>query len=317
MRESATAYLESQYANFGGSFEMEYTLERDPQPTGIKALDDALGGGLAGGTYTIIGGTAGVGKSALACAIFYGMATMGSNPLYISCEMPAQQVRMRLASMHSQLTNGLMPFAWSRARDSFRANFTSRQLKQFVEADDEQRHKWADAYIRKFSGEDPVLCSWRDMESRGIAQRAMVREDIQSLERVAEIIQERADNGILDAVIIDYAQLLDVPGCDSEYERMTKVSRTLQQVSKGAGCPVLLISSLRNIGKDEKEPGLSWFRGSGYLGYDAGAAIILRGGAWATRDDMGVDAHIVKNRNGRIPDGPVKLTACPKYGTFE
>lgn len=87
--------------------------------------------------------------------------------------------------------------------------------------------------------------------------------------------------------------------------------------AKRAGCPVLLISSLRNIGKDEKEPNLTWFRGSGYLGYDAGAAIVLKGAGWANQDDMDVEAYIIKNRTRRVPDGPLQMVSRPKHGLFE
>lgn len=317
MDDSSRAYLQSQWDEFGGDFELEYALERDPQPTGIKALDDALGGGLACGAYTIVGGTAGVGKSALGCAVLYGIAAQGGNPIYVSCEMPAQQVRMRLASSHAARTPGLVQFEWGRARDAFRAKFTKTQLQRFQDATEEQRIEWAGRYSDRFGKDDPAIRAWRDMMGRGIAQRAMVREDIQSLEGVASLIEERASFGIRDAVIVDYAQLLDVPGAEKEYDRMTTVSRTLQQAAKRAGCPVLLISSLKNLGKDEKEPNLTWFRGSGYLGYDAGAAIVLKGAGWENQDDMDVEAYIIKNRTGRVPDGPLQMVSRPKHGLFE
>lgn len=317
MDSSGAAYLESQWAAFGGDFEREYALERDPQPTGIRALDDALGGGLACGAYTVVGGTAGVGKSALGCAVLYGIAAAGGNPIYVSCEMPAQQVRMRLASSHAARTPGLVPFEWGHARDAFRARFTRTQLQRFQDAPEDVREEWAGKYADRFGDSDPAICAWRDMVRRGIAQRAMVREDVQSLEGVARLIEERASFGIRDAVIVDYAQLLDVPGAEKEYDRMTAVSRTLQQAAKRAGCPVLLISSLKNLRKDETEPNLTWFRGSGYLGYDAGAAIVLKGAGWASYDDMAVDAYIIKNRTGRVPDGPLQMVSRPKHGLFE
>lgn len=31
---------------------------------------------------------------------------------------------------------------------------------------------------------------------------------------------------------------------------------------------------------------------------------------------MAVDAYIIKNRTGRVPDGPIKLVSRPKHGTF-
>ena len=326
MMPAKKAYLESQLASFSGDFEMEYALESDPVPTGIAPLDEALGGGLACGTYTIVGGMAGVGKSALGVSVLYGMAAQGGNPIYVSCEMPAQQVRMRMASSHAARTPGLVPFEWGHARDAFRARFSRTQLKRFQDAPEDVREEWAGKYASRFGDADPAICSWRDMMRRGIAQRAMVREDIVSLEGVCGLIEERASFGLRDAVIVDYAQILDVPDADGEYERMTQVSRSLQQAARNAGCPVLLISSLSNNGnqgggqgkkKDDPQPSLTWFRGSGYLGYDAGAAIVLKKGALKTVDSVQMDAYILKNRQGMVPDGPVSLTARPKYGTFE
>ena len=317
MTPETLAYLESQQAAFGGDFETEYALEPDPVPTGIGPLDDALGGGLSCGVYTIVGGMAGVGKSAIAVATLYGMASRGMFPVYITCEMPSQQVRMRMASIHASCTEGLEAFPWSRARDSFRGRFSDAQLEKLRTSDDDTRSRWAEAYIRKFGGSDPAIMAWRSMSESGIAQRAMVREDITSLDGVCSLISERAWHGIHDAVIVDYAQILDVQGAKEEYERMTAVSRALQQSAREAHCPIMLISSLRNVQKGEKEPGLTWFRGSGYLGYDAGAAVILKKGGWQTVEHLSIEAHILKNRNGRVPDGPVPIIACPKFGTFE
>ena len=78
---------------------------------------------------------------------------------------------------------------------------------------------------------------------------------------------------------------------------------------------MLLISSLRNIQKSDDEPRLEWFRGSGHIGYDAFAAIVLVGGGYGTEDYKDVTAHVIKNRYGSI--GQVPLMFCPKFNTIE
>ena len=69
-------------------------------PTGLKALDDMTGGGLARGDFHILGGHSSMGKTTVAMEIARKTASSGAGVLFISLEMTAHQTGVRLmASM--------------------------------------------------------------------------------------------------------------------------------------------------------------------------------------------------------------------------
>lgn len=297
------AWLEEQAERHGHDFVAEYMAEPEPVPLGIPPLDEALGGGIRMGGFTAVGGMAGTGKSALGVCALYHAAARGRWPLYISIEMDAHQVQTRLLSLHSTTAHGLVPFPFSRAHESLSSRIKSEFRERWDAMEPGERARHAASYersVRRMGRPDPVLDAYRDAEARGILRRAMVCDDAATLGDVCTLVSERADHGVHDLVVVDYAQIVDVPGVADEYQRMTEVSRTLRECCKSSRCPMLLLSSLRNIGpKEAGDPSLTWFRGSGYIGYDAFAAVILASGGWATEQTMALDAHIVKNRNGR------------------
>lgn len=67
----------------------------EPVPTGVAELDRVLGGGLAAGSVTLLGGEPGVGKSTLLLQVTGSLAARGHRVLYVSAEESAQQVRHR------------------------------------------------------------------------------------------------------------------------------------------------------------------------------------------------------------------------------
>ncbi len=83
--------------------------------TTIGELDRVLGGGLAPGSVTLIGGEPGIGKSTLLLAVAAGMAGAGRRCLYVSGEESSHQVysrAARLGALHPALhltTETLLP----------------------------------------------------------------------------------------------------------------------------------------------------------------------------------------------------------------
>ena len=63
--------------------------------TGIEELDRVLGGGLVGGSTTLLGGEPGVGKSTLLLQLMAAAADRGRRPLLISAEESGNQIRAR------------------------------------------------------------------------------------------------------------------------------------------------------------------------------------------------------------------------------
>ncbi|MEI7974143.1 MAG: ATPase domain-containing protein, partial [Bdellovibrio sp.] len=63
--------------------------------TGIAELDRTLGGGLARGSFVLVGGPPGIGKSTLLLQLSGGLAARGRKVLYVSGEESVQQTSGR------------------------------------------------------------------------------------------------------------------------------------------------------------------------------------------------------------------------------
>jgi DNA repair protein RadA/Sms len=74
--------------------------------TGIEELDRVLGGGLVGGSVTLLGGEPGIGKSTLLLQALARMASAGALVLLVTAEESKEQVRLRaerLGALHPNL----------------------------------------------------------------------------------------------------------------------------------------------------------------------------------------------------------------------
>ncbi|MBR4767539.1 MAG: DNA repair protein RadA, partial [Lachnospiraceae bacterium] len=64
-------------------------------PSGISELDRVLGGGIVPGSFVLVGGDPGIGKSTILLQVCAHLTASGHNVLYISGEESLQQIRMR------------------------------------------------------------------------------------------------------------------------------------------------------------------------------------------------------------------------------
>ena len=285
-------------------FECEYVLQRPPAPTGIGSLDAKLGGGLHSGTYTIIGGDPGSGKTAIACKACYTLATDGAFPIFYSFEMTKMQLVSRLLSVHTRINRDRLPTVkWSNLRDSLLID--PDVLKRVADADSRTQYETVMRYVSAHRTDDDVLRAWYDFRDT-VFPRMIIRDDVQDIDQVANEVADLCSSGLHPCIIVDYLQLA-AAGDKDEYQLVTNASHVLQKMAKRHNIPVLLVSSLRNLNKSERddEPQLSQFRGSGHVGYDAGAAIVLRkSGGLVSHRGVGicqrVTAHVIKNRFGEV-----------------
>lgn len=303
-------------------FECEYVLQRPPAPTGIVPLDNRLGGGLHSGTYTIIGGDPGSGKTAIACKAVYTQALAGLHPIFYSFEMTKMQLVSRLLSIHTRMNRErLGDVRWSKLRDALMVSDGERDM--LADADDRTQYEFVMRYVSRHSEDDAVLRAWRDFRDT-VYPNMIIRDDMQDIAQVADEVETLCESGLHPSVIVDYLQLA-AAGDGEEYHLVTNASHVLQKLAKRQNVPVLLVSALRNLTKAERDddPQLSQFRGSGHVGYDAGAAIVLRkSGGIVAHPGIGlcqrVTAHIIKNRFGEIGDvdldfsGELNVFAPPK-----
>lgn len=295
-------------------YELEHITQPVPVPTGVPALDRALGGGVPVGTFTAIGGEGGTGKSALACLVAYNAARAGRMPVFFSMEMPTHMVVSRMLSIHSTLK--VSRGEWGRDRlvwwSSTGAEVTRNmggmaERARMLQLGPDDRYRAAMSYMSAHGDEDVVLACWRDFRET-VWPRMAVLDDVRDVAEACEVVGDMRDAGISPYPIIDYLQL-GADGDGSEYENVTNASHLLQRTCKSLGVPMLVLSSLRNVSKNERNdtPQLGWFRGSGHVGYDAGTAIVLmRDGERESRGQR-VLAHVIKNRVGAVTGDPVPL----------
>ena len=120
-------------------------------------------------------------------------------------------------------------------------------------------------------------------------------------------------------VVVDYLQLLNMPGVSKPYERVSAVSRELKIIAKDLKVPVLELAQLSREATDRRDPdkrtdikipNLSDLRDSGSIEQDADAVIFI------ARDPKETVAHIVvaKNRNDSL--GRCKLQWDPSRPGF-
>ena len=159
-------------------------------------------------------------------------------------------------------------------------------------------------YEAEHASDDPVMSAWRSLGER-MGERIAVRGEVSGVSEIADEVEELSRDGFRVMPIIDHMHLLEPPDgvrADGEYERMTAVSHELMRLCRRLRIPMVALAELRNVGERERErPRLTWFRGSGHVGYDSGCAIILARGDSddGSRADRPVVAHVVKNRHGR------------------
>ncbi len=73
-------------------------------PTGLRWLDQQIGGGLRPGQLFYLGARSGSGKSVLACQIAIAALNAGKRVLYASMEMPSEEVLERLACTYGEVS---------------------------------------------------------------------------------------------------------------------------------------------------------------------------------------------------------------------
>ena len=279
----------------------EHVISPPRSPIGIAELDAELGGGLASGTYTAIGGEGGSGKTALGVVAAYSAIVAGDfQPVIYSLEVTSTEVMDRLLAVHSRVA-GLEPVWWARARDEVAARGVDPKAAWSL--DDRSREGLVAGYLSEH-GDDPVIAAWRDMQSR-YAGRYAIRTTVSGVDDVCAEVDALVAEGLRPLPVIDHIHVLDPPvgtKADSEYERVTAVSHALMACAKRNRIPMLALAEIRNVGEKERDnPRLNWFRGSGHVGYDAGCAVILTHDSRPNASDSSrlLRANVVKNRHGR------------------
>ena len=252
--------------------------------TGFDELDK-MTGGLQPSDMIVIAGRPSMGKTTFAMNRCENVAIKAGKPVLVfSMEMPADSIVMRmLASLG-------------------RINQTSIRSGQ-LEKDDWPRITSAIHMLseQKFFIDDTPALSPLEMRARA--------------RRVA-----RECGGELGAIMVDYLQLMQVPGVDNRVNEISEISRSLKGLAKELNCPVLALSQLNRSleQRPNKRPVMSDLRESGAIEQDADLITFLYRDEVYNKDtnEKGVAEVIIgKQRNG--PIGTVRLAFQGQFSRFD
>ena len=253
--------------------------------TGFVDLDE-LTSGLHKGELIIVAGRPSMGKTTFAMNIAENVAIKNPKPVLVfSLEMPSESLAMRMISSLGRIDQ-------KKVRTGKLTNDDRPRLNQAVD----------------FLSETPLFVD--DTPALSPAElRARAR-------RLAK------SHGGLGLIVIDYLQLMQIPGSKTEnrVSEISEISRSLKALAKEMDVPVIALSQL-NRGleqRTDKRPIMSDLRESGAIEQDADIIMFVY------RDEVynentpnkGIaEIIIAKHRNG--PIGKINLTFLGQYTKFE
>lgn len=253
-------------------------------PTGYSDLDE-MTSGMQPSDLIIIAGRPSMGKTAFAMNIAEHVALKTQAPvLTFSMEMPGEAIVMRLLSSLCRIDQLRLRTGKLSDIDWPRISSTVSMLSECP-----------------FFIDDTPALSPAELRARA---RRLAKE-----------------YGQLGLIVIDYLQLMQVPGSnENRTAEISEISRSLKALAKELKVPIIALSQL-NRGleqRSDKRPVMSDLRESGAIEQDADLiAFIYRDEVYNEGSpDKGIaEIIIAKQRNG--PIGKVRLTFLGEYTRFE
>lgn len=243
-------------------------------PSGIPDLD-TMTSGFQAGDLVILAARPSMGKTTFALNMAAHAAIAKNLPVAIfSCEMPKEQLAMRLLCSEARLNSGRLRTA----------NLHDNEYKDLVHAMGKLSE--SPIYIDDTSGITPL-------QLRAKCRRLQVEADIK-------------------LIIIDYMQLMrgSSKRNESRFHEVSEIVREVKAFAKESGIPIIALSQLsRDIEKrNDKRPMLSDLRETGEIEQTADLIMFLHreeGYAEAKQNISPIQLVIAKQRNG--PTGDVQL----------
>lgn len=186
-------------------------------PTGIKLLDDALGGGFFEGIY-LLAGVPASGKTALAIQISDNIASEGRKVLFFELEMRFRNLMARLMSLHRNARFAL---------DGGEVKSAIRIMKTITH----------DEVIHFYEGHKELLKNLSLIDD-------LTYRDINALKKnIEDYIHSHPDDK-KPVIVIDYMQLLKAQGCGSRYEELSYILCVLMELRNKYGLTILILSAM-------------------------------------------------------------------------
>jgi len=230
--------------------------------TGYKWLDEKLGGGFMqdGRAMYVFAGETNIGKSIILGNFAVNIAKQKKTVLVISLEMSEMVYAKRLTAQIAKTPTG--------------------KLADDIEVVEAKMHNFKDAtggriIIKEF----PPSC--------------MSPRDIQGY--ITKVVKK----GIhIDAIVLDYINLLTTTRGKDSYERIKYISEETRALTYIFKCPIITVTQLNRTGYSVSEPGLTSLSES----YALGATADFIASAWQGEGDNEAGIlreSILKNRFGR------------------
>lgn len=249
--------------------------EASGMTTGYRDLDEKTGG-LHPGEVTILAARPSMGKTALMLNIAENMAIDCRRPVAVfSMEMSKEQLVQRMLASRSGVDSQKM-------RHNNMAQYDFKAL-----AATQEQLRDAPMFIDDTPGLNP-------MTMRAKAQRLVLEHGI-------------------EAIFVDYLQLMNDPGYGARHEEVSAISRQVKAMARDLNVPVVCLSQLNRQAenRDGHRPRMSDLRESGSIEQDADVVMMLHREDYYHRDDNyyeptnTADVILCKQRNG--PVGTISL----------
>ena len=244
----------------------ENPVEVSGMPTGYRDLDKILNG-LKPQQLVIVAGRPGMGKTALQIGMCDMMSVnRGKRGAFFSLEMSKTELIDRVIGRRISVN----------LQNLQRGKLTQDEQSRFYQ--EYGRVSQAPIFITDVPGMTP----------------AAIR---------SECLKQMAETG-LDYVLIDYLQLIIVPGGVSRYEQVSTAARSMKNLAKELDVPVILASQLNRSleARGDKRPQLSDLRDSGEIEEAANVVLMLYRDEYYNQDssqwpNQG-EISVSKQRNG-------------------
>ncbi|EKF75919.1 replicative DNA helicase [Alcanivorax hongdengensis A-11-3] len=252
--------------------------------TGFEELDK-MTAGLQPSDMIVVAGRPSMGKTTFAMNLCENVAIKSGKPVLVfSMEMPADSIVMRMLSSLGRINQGAIRSGKLEQDDWPRITSAIHMLSE-----------------QKFFIDDTPALSPLEMRARA--------------RRVA-----RECGGELGLIMVDYLQLMQVPGSDNRVNEISEISRSLKGLAKELNCPVIALSQLNRSleQRPNKRPVMSDLRESGAIEQDADLIVFLYRDEVYNKDtnEKNVAEVIIgKQRNG--PIGTVRLAFRGEFTRFD
>lgn len=230
--------------------------------TGYPWLDQKIGGGLQenGRALYVFAGETNIGKSVFLANLAVNIANQNKTVLVISLEMPELIYAKRLSSNITKIP-------------IFRLKGEQEQLK---------------AGISEFANKNP---------NSKIFIKEFPPSTVSPL-NISAFIKKFLSKGIkIDAIVLDYLNLLHSPYGNNSYERIKYVTEKIRALSYIFNCPIISATQLNRSGYNESDPSISTISES--IGLAATADVLLSIFQTDEERELGViHLGMMKNRFG-------------------